>query len=122
MRGNTWRDVGLNEDVIKAFRIGFAPDSGFILRDRLKGEFEEDVLRESGVFSWKAESGRPTLGRQPSAKREDPSDFVRDDKARRSTRPGCRVRESKPEARQPEASSCRHVFQIPQPGDVSHYE
>jgi DNA primase len=51
---------GLNEDVIKAFRIGFAPDSGFILRDRLKGEFEEDVLRESGVFSWKVESGRQT--------------------------------------------------------------
>ncbi len=53
---------GLNEGVIKAFRIGFAPDSGFILRDRLKGEFEEEVLRESGLFSWKAESGR-----QPSA-------------------------------------------------------
>ena len=49
---------GLNEEVIKAFRIGFAPDSGFLLRDRLRGEFEEDVLRESGVFSWKAESSR----------------------------------------------------------------
>src|SRR3954468_427381 len=48
---------GLNDDVIKAFRIGFAPDSGFILRDRLRGEFDEEVLRESGVFSWKAESG-----------------------------------------------------------------
>ncbi len=56
---------GLNEDVIKAFRIGFAPDSGFILRDRLKGEFEEDVLRESGVFSWKAESGRQTSDVRP---------------------------------------------------------
>jgi DNA primase len=56
---------GLNEDVIKAFRIGFAPDSGFILRDRLKGEFEEDVLRESGVFSWKAESGRQTSDVSP---------------------------------------------------------
>ena len=57
---------GLNEDVIKAFRIGFAPDSGFILRDRLKGEFEEDVLRQSGVFSWKAESSRQSsvVGRQ----------------------------------------------------------
>lgn len=49
---------GLNEEVIKAFRIGYAPDSGFVLRDRLRGEFEEDVLRESGVFSWKAESSR----------------------------------------------------------------
>ena len=63
MRANIWPGAGLNEDVIKAFRIGFAPDSGFILRDRLKGEFDEEVLRESGVFSWKAESG----GRRTSA-------------------------------------------------------
>src|SRR4029077_8235639 len=56
---------GLNEDVIKTFRIGFAPDSGFILRDRLKGEFDEEVLRESGVFSWKAESGRQTSDVSP---------------------------------------------------------
>jgi DNA primase len=49
---------GLTAEVIKAFRIGYAPDSGFVLRDRLRGEFEEDVLRESGVFSWKAESSR----------------------------------------------------------------
>ena len=48
---------GLHEDVIKTFRIGYAPDSGFVLRDRLRGEFEEDVLRESGVFSWKVDSG-----------------------------------------------------------------
>jgi DNA primase len=53
---------GLNDDVIKAFRIGFAPDSGFILRDRLKGEFDEDVLRESGVFSWKAEAAPRASG------------------------------------------------------------
>ena len=45
---------GLNEETIKAFRIGYAPDSGFLLRDRLKGEFPEDVLRESGLFSWKS--------------------------------------------------------------------
>ena len=44
---------GLNEEIIKAFRIGYAPDSGFLLRDRLKGEFDEEVLRESGLFSWK---------------------------------------------------------------------
>ncbi|MEY2413741.1 MAG: primase [Acidobacteriaceae bacterium] len=46
---------GLDEDTIKAFRIGFAPDSGFFLRDRLKGEFGEEALRESGLFSWKQE-------------------------------------------------------------------
>ena len=44
---------GLNEETIRQFRIGFAPDSGFVLRDRLKGEFGEEVLRESGLFSWK---------------------------------------------------------------------
>jgi DNA primase len=50
---------GLNEDTIRQFRIGFAPDSGFLLRDRLKGEFSEEVLRESGLFSWK-ESHQPS--------------------------------------------------------------
>jgi len=39
--------------MIQKFRIGYAPDSGFLLRDRLKGEFSEEVLRESGLFSWK---------------------------------------------------------------------
>jgi DNA primase len=44
---------GLDEETIARFRIGYAPDSGFLLRDRLVGEFSEDVLRESGMFSWK---------------------------------------------------------------------
>ena len=44
---------GLDEDMIARFRIGYAPDSGFLLRDRLKNEFSEEVLRESGLFSWK---------------------------------------------------------------------
>jgi len=44
---------GLDEATITKFRIGYAPDSGFLLRDRLKGEFPEEVLRESGLFSWK---------------------------------------------------------------------
>jgi DNA primase len=52
---------GLTEEVIKTFRIGFAPDSGFLLRDRLKGEFGEEALRESGLFSWK-ENGQPSSG------------------------------------------------------------
>src|SRR5450432_1510113 len=50
---------GLTEEIIKIFRIGFAPDSGFILRDRLKGEFPEEVLRVSGLFSWKENSEIP---------------------------------------------------------------
>jgi DNA primase len=44
---------GLNDEMIARFRIGYAPDSGFLLRDRLKGEFDEELLRESGLFSWK---------------------------------------------------------------------
>jgi DNA primase len=47
---------GLSEDTIKRYRIGFAPDSGFLLRDRLRGEHDEEVLRESGLFSWKTSS------------------------------------------------------------------
>jgi DNA primase len=44
---------GLNEETMARFRIGYAPDSGFLLRDRLAGEFSDEVLRESGLFSWK---------------------------------------------------------------------
>src|SRR5438034_40458 len=49
---------GLNEETIARFRVGYAPDSGFLLRDRLRGEFAEDILRESGLFSWKQEESR----------------------------------------------------------------
>jgi DNA primase len=58
---------GLDEETIAKFRIGYAPDSGFLLRDRLRNEFTEEVLRESGLFSWKqGESSQPSaLSRQP---------------------------------------------------------
>jgi len=39
--------------IIARFKIGYAPDSGFLLRDALRREFDEDLLRESGLFSWK---------------------------------------------------------------------
>jgi DNA primase len=44
---------GLNDEAIARFRIGFAPESGFLLRDKLKPLADEDALRESGLFSWK---------------------------------------------------------------------
>jgi len=47
---------GLSQEVIKAFRIGYAPDSGFFLKDRLKAEFDEETLRASGLFSWKQDA------------------------------------------------------------------
>lgn len=58
---------GLNEEMLAAFRIGYAPDSGFLLRDRLRNEFDEEILRESGLFSWKQEEGRQSsvAGRSP---------------------------------------------------------
>ena len=59
---------GLDQEMIARFRIGYAPDSGFLMRDRLKDEFSEEVLRESGLFSWKQDDGRQAseVGRQPS--------------------------------------------------------
>src|ERR1039457_3353912 len=47
---------GLDDETIARFRIGYAPDSGFLLRDALRKEFDEELLRESGLFSWKEES------------------------------------------------------------------
>ena len=44
---------GLDEEMIGRFRIGYAPDSGFLLRDALRREFAEELLRESGLFAWK---------------------------------------------------------------------
>jgi DNA primase len=58
---------GLDQEMIAKFRIGYAPDSGFLLRDRLKEEFSEEVLRESGLLSWKQDdSSQPSpVSRQP---------------------------------------------------------
>jgi DNA primase len=44
---------GLSSETIAEFRIGYAPESGFLLRDSLRGQYDEDTLRESGLFSWK---------------------------------------------------------------------
>jgi DNA primase len=75
---------GLSPEVIKAFHIGYAPDSGFFLKDRLKGEFEEEVLRESGLFSWKESPQPPAVSAQPSEPRDSdpsaPSESAQDDK------------------------------------------
>jgi DNA primase len=68
---------GLDEETIKAFRIGYAPDSGFLLKDRLKGEFPEEVLRESGLFSWKENTEIPP-GLKPA--RNDRGEETRDGK------------------------------------------
>jgi DNA primase len=65
---------GLDQEMIARFRIGYAPDSGFLLRDRLQGEFPEEVLRESGLFSWKEDSSPPSaVSRQHSVSLESTS-------------------------------------------------
>ena len=67
---------GLDDDTITRFRIGYAPDSGFLLRDALRREFDEELLRESGLFSWKDESSRqsPVVSRQdqPNGRSPEP--------------------------------------------------
>src|SRR6266542_1301805 len=57
------RGRGLDDEAIARFRIGFAPESGFLLRDHLKPLADEDTLRESGLFSWKekATAAAPAL-------------------------------------------------------------
>jgi DNA primase len=80
---------GLSQEVIRAFRIGYAPDSGFLLKDRLKGEFDEEALRASGLFSWKesvqpsaassqqdmslAPAGQPAIGESDSTADDKPT-------------------------------------------------
>jgi DNA primase len=46
---------GLDQDMIARFRIGYAPERGFILRDVLGREFDEEAMKASGLFSWKEE-------------------------------------------------------------------
>ncbi|HKM47378.1 MAG TPA: DNA primase [Terriglobales bacterium] len=56
---------GLDAETISRFRIGCAPEFGGMLRDALRREFDEELLRESGLFTWK-ESGQPSaLSTQP---------------------------------------------------------
>src|SRR5712671_2119375 len=70
---------GLDDETIARFRIGFAPDSGFLLRDALRREFDEELLRESGLFSWKeAASSEP---RAPSNPRQAADDRTREKSA-----------------------------------------
>ena len=44
---------GLTPENIAEFRIGYAPEQGFVLRDALRNQYDEELLRESGLFSWK---------------------------------------------------------------------
>ena len=67
---------GLSDEAIKTFRIGFAPDSGFLLRDRLKGVADEGTLKASGLFSWKQQGE----DRGPSTRAPNPGALAQDEK------------------------------------------
>jgi DNA primase len=66
---------GLNEEMVKRFRIGFAPDSGFLLRDALRRDFDEELLKASGLFSWK-EPGRSQGSTVPQEGSEQNSEIA----------------------------------------------
>jgi DNA primase len=55
---------GLDDETVARFRIGYAPDSGFLLRDALRREFGEELLRESGLFSWKESSEQLAVAKE----------------------------------------------------------
>jgi DNA primase len=55
---------GLDAETVARFRIGYAPDSGFLLRDALRREFDEELLRESGLFSWKESTQQSAVSNQ----------------------------------------------------------
>ncbi len=57
---------GLSLETIAEFRIGFAPESGFLLRDSLRGQYDEETMRESGLFSWKDKDQLPVTSNQSS--------------------------------------------------------
>lgn len=44
---------GLSEETIREFKIGFAPDSGYVLKDKWKGEYSDELMRTCGLFAWK---------------------------------------------------------------------
>jgi DNA primase len=74
---------GLTEEAIKTFRLGFASDSGFILRDRLKGTADEETLKASGLFSWKQQED----DRGPSTRPPEAGGLAQGDNARLSANP-----------------------------------
>jgi len=71
---------GLDEAMIAQFRIGYAPDSGFLLRDALRREFDEELLRESGLFSWKEEASRQSAVSSRQAVEKQVPRSIRNDK------------------------------------------
>src|SRR5579862_1607518 len=103
---------GLTDEMIARFRIGYAPDSGFLLRDRLANEFGEDVLRESGLFSWK--EAAPPLSVPPF----DGQNRDYDPAAQPSRSPEAEVRAPKSDIRSSMYSKFRNRVMFPIASDA----
>src|SRR5712671_4801935 len=110
---------GLDDETIARFRIGYAPDSGFLLRDALRREFDEELLRESGLFSWKeaasSEPRAPSNPRQAADDRTrersaDGSDLKAEQRTTNSDQPELDGGGSKLEARSPQLSAIYSKF------------
>ncbi len=104
---------GLDDATIARFRIGYAPDSGFLLRDALRREFDEESLRESGLFSWKEEGSRQSsvLNRQ---EQQIPR-FARNDKETRNDKENG---ETSPNSPEPTAQSLEPRAQSLEPDEA----
>jgi len=59
---------GLTTETISRFRIGYAPENGFVLRDRFRGQFDQDLLKASGLFSWKEAADQTQAGNENADK------------------------------------------------------
>ena len=60
---------GVTAETIAKFRIGYAPEGFGGLRDRLAGAAPPEVLRASGLFSYKEQEGEAGRGRWISVSR-----------------------------------------------------
>ena len=74
---------GLTPEVIAEFRIGFAPERGFLLRDALSDRFDEEIIRESGLFSWKEKD--QLSGSSPSLEGPDATEKLTTDNRQLTT-------------------------------------
>jgi DNA primase len=110
---------GLDAEIIARFKIGYAPDSGFLLRDALRRDFDEDLLRESGLFSWKeAASYEPRAASNPTQGADDPttersaegSDVKAEQRTTNNDQPPLDGGGSKPEARSSQPSAIYSKF------------
>jgi DNA primase len=116
---------GLDAETIARFRIGYAPDSGFLLRDALRREFDEELLRESGLFSWKESSqlsARSSQGKQVLRSAQDDNKAEGDKGELNDHRePVAESRELRAESLAPDDSSQKLAARSSQPEALAIY-